>query len=183
MSDEFHLRPVPDSPEARRHARQTALDQFAFARHYTLTLLEATPRDRWYEIPANHPASIAWQVGHLCVASYGLLLFRLRGRQPEDLDWIPGKFRKAFGKGSQPRAGSEGQPTPDELLQRLAVIAEHGVSTAMGLDDDALLESIDPPYAAYPNKLGAVLFAPLHEHTHAGQIGVIRRGLGLDPIR
>jgi hypothetical protein len=48
---------------------------------------------------------------------------------------------------------------------------------------DVLLEPVDMPYAAYPVKLGAVLFCPLHEHIHAGQIGVVRRALGLEPIR
>ncbi len=35
------------------------------------------------------------------------------------------------------------------------------------------------PYAAYPNKFGALLFCPMHESIHIGQIGLIRRGLGL----
>ena len=51
------------------------------------------------------------------------------------------------------------------------------------VDPAVLLEPIDLPYAAYPNKLGAVLFCPLHEHIHAGQIGLLRRALGLEPVR
>ncbi len=48
---------------------------------------------------------------------------------------------------------------------------------------DVLLEPVDMPYAAYPIKLGAILFCPLHEHIHAGQIGIVRRTLGLQPVR
>ena len=44
---------------------------------------------------------------------------------------------------------------------------------------DVLLEPVEMPYAAYPIKLGAILFCPLHEHIHAGQIGVVRRALRL----
>jgi hypothetical protein len=31
--------------------------------------------------------------------------------------------------------------------------------------------------------LGAILFCPLHEQIHSGQIGLIRRGLGLPSVR
>ena len=51
------------------------------------------------------------------------------------------------------------------------------------VDMNVLLETVDMPYAVYPNKLGAILFCPLHEQIHAGQIGVLRRALGLDPVR
>ena len=39
------------------------------------------------------------------------------------------------------------------------------------------------PYAADPNTLGAVLFGSLHEQIHAGHGGLIRRAIGLDPVR
>jgi hypothetical protein len=39
------------------------------------------------------------------------------------------------------------------------------------------------PYAGYPTKLGALLFCPLHEMIHAGQIGLLRRLMGKPPIR
>ncbi len=48
---------------------------------------------------------------------------------------------------------------------------------------EVLLEPIEMPFAGYPCKLGAVLFCPLHEMLHAGQIGLLRRSLGLSPIR
>src|SRR5690606_10947032 len=77
--------------------RQAALGQICFARQYTIELLAATPPERWFEIPPGSVTNIAWQVGHLAVSQYGLLLFRIRGRRPEDLDLIPGRFRKAYG--------------------------------------------------------------------------------------
>ena len=51
------------------------------------------------------------------------------------------------------------------------------------IDPSVLLEPVDMPYAAYPTKLGAILFCPLHEQIHAGQIGVLRRAMGLEPVR
>ncbi|MEM9825013.1 MAG: DinB family protein [Planctomycetota bacterium] len=182
MPDEF-LPLDPPRGEAATAALRAALDQFTFARHYTRTLLDATPMDLWFQIPAGFPANVAWQVGHMTVASYGLLLFRIRGRQPEDLELIPGKFRKAYGKGSHAAEDPSGQPDPATLLEKLERVWEIARRELPALSADILAEPIDPPFAAYATKLGGILFCPLHEHTHAGQIGMLRRGLGLDPVR
>ena len=160
-----------------------AIGQIRFARDYTLELLEATPREHWFTIPAGLPTNIAWQVGHLTVSQYGLLMFRIRGRQSEDLDLIPGKFRKAYGRSSTPSDDASVQPSPDELLERLGRVFESGLGVLETVSPEVLLEPVDMPYAAYPIKLGAILFCPMHEQIHAGQIGVIRRALGLQPVR
>jgi len=159
------------------------IGQIEFARQYTLELLEATPHDRWYEIPSGCVTHVAWQVGHLAVSQYGLLMFRFRGRQPEDLDLIPGRFRKAFGRGSKPPTSSDGQPTPDELLERLAQVHTQAMEEIRQVNSTELLVPVEMPYAVYPCKLGEVLFCPLHENLHAGQIGLLRRCLGLEPVR
>lgn len=162
---------------------QSAAGQIRFARDYTLGLLDATPQDRWFEIPDGMSTNIAWQVGHLTVSQYGLLMFRLQGRRDEDLELIPGKFRKAYTRGSIPSADSAKQLNSDELIERMAAIHDRSMAVLASVDAEVLLEPIDMPYAMFPIKLGAVLFCPLHEHIHAGQIGVIRRAMGLDPVR
>jgi hypothetical protein len=174
--------PIP-SPAAAREMMRGALGQIDFARKYTLELLEMTPPEHWFRIPAGFPSNVAWQVGHITVSQYGLLMFRIRGRRPEDLDLIPGKFRKAYGRGSVPKSDETSQPAPAELLERMAKVYELAKAELAQVAPQTLLESIDLPYAAYPNKLGAILFCPLHEQIHAGQIGLLRRGLSLDPIR
>ncbi|WP_286177413.1 DinB family protein [Stieleria mannarensis] len=171
------------SPQSAAEMLTAAIGQIRFARNYTLELLDATPKEHWWTIPDGLPTNIAWQVGHLTVSQYGLLMFRIRGRQSEDLELIPGRFRKAYGRGSTPKPTAEGQPSADELLERLGRVYESGLKVLESVSPDVLLEPIDMPYAAYPVKLGAILFCPLHEHIHAGQIGLIRRALGLDPVR
>ena len=160
-----------------------AIGQIRFAREYTLGLLDATPKELWLTIPDGVPSNIAWQVGHLTVSQYGLLMFRIRGRQSEDLDLIPGRFRKAYGRGSTPCADPDAQPSADELLDRLGRVFDAGLEVLRTTSPQALLDPIDMPYAVYPIKLGAILFCPLHEQIHAGQIGVLRRALGLEPVR
>lgn len=162
---------------------RAAIGQIAFARRYTLELLQATPQDRWFEIPAGLPTNIAWQVGHMAVSQYGLLMFRIRGRRPDDVELIPGKFRKAYGRGSSPSSDRADQPSPEALLDRINRVDTLATEELRTVDAEVLLEPVDLPYAAYPIKLGAILFCPLHEHIHAGQIGLLRRALGLDPVR
>ncbi|MCC9642332.1 DinB family protein [Rhodopirellula sp. JC740] len=175
-------RPLPDLSDAIRMF-EAARGQIEFARRYSLELLEATPMDRWYEMPAGASSHVAWQVGHLAVSQYGLLMFRMRGREPEDLKLIPGKFRKTYGRGGKPPESPEGQPTPQELLDKLNRVHELSSQVLDQLDPAELLVEIEMPYAVYPCKLGAVLFCPIHEGLHAGQIGVLRRGLGLESVR
>ncbi|MFG0287942.1 MAG: DinB family protein [Rhodopirellula sp. JB044] len=162
---------------------KAAVGQIEFARQYTLELLAATPQSRWYEIPDGCVTHVAWQVGHLAVSQYGLMLFRIRGRQPEDLDLVPGRFRKTFGRGGKPPATSDGQPSPEELLAKLGEVHQQAMTEIASIDPATLLDEVDMPYAVYPCKLGAILFCPMHESIHAGQIGVTRRHLGLESVR
>ena len=171
-----------DIPTIEQH-RDLAIGQIEFARRYSLELLSNTPHDLWFTIPSNAPTNVAWQAGHLAYSQYGLLVFRQRGREPEDLELMPGTFRKKYGRGTTPDSDASSQPTPDELLQRLDVIHTRSLEVVRSIDPQVLLEEIDMPYAVYPNKLGAILFCPLHEQIHSGQIGLLRRMLGLEPIR
>lgn len=162
---------------------ESAVAQIQFARNYTLELLGATPEKDWFVIPDGLPTNLAWQVGHLAVSQYGLLMFRIRGRDPADLDLIPGRFRKAYSRQSTPSDSQEKQPTAEKLLERLEEVHRRAISEVTSTSVETLMEPVDMPYAAYPIKLGAVLFCPLHEQIHAGQIGLIRRALGHEPIR
>ncbi len=170
-----------------------AVGQIQWARRYTLELLAATPRELWFERPSvasggAEPRSlsthIGWQIGHLAVSQYGLLMFRIHGRRDEDLELIPSRFRKAFSRGSDPSLPAASQCSADELVERLEKVHRAAIDgLTSGFDANILLQQVEMPYAVYPIKLGAILFCPLHEHIHAGQIGLIRRCLGLAPVR
>lgn len=163
--------------------RDQALHQIRWARQYTRLLIESVPTELWYERPAGSPTHLAWQVGHLAVAQYGLMLFRQRGRSPGDLEIMPGWLRKQFGKGTTASETAAGMPAPEELLQLFDKIETQSHLEAAQFTATQLAEPTEMPYTAYPIKLGALLFCPIHEGLHAGQIGLLRRLLGLAPLR
>lgn len=163
--------------------RQLALGQVEFTRRYTLELLEQVDPADWWVTPPGMTSCIAWQVGHLAVSQYGLMLFRQRGRAAGDLELMPGWLRKRFGRGSLPP--SEPDPAIDarRLLDILNAIDQAARQSVAAQAVESLMEPAEMPYAVLPTKLGAILFCPLHESLHAGQIGLIRRGLGLPSVR
>lgn len=163
--------------------RDQALNQHQWARQYALQLIESVPHELWYKIPEGMPTHLAWQVGHLAVSQYGLMLFRQRGRAEGDVELMPGWLRKQFGRGSQPMQPDESNPKPEELLAKLNQIHEQSIAAVGQLTPATLREPCDMPFCVYPTKLGALMFTPVHEGIHSGQIGLIRRGLGLEPIR
>lgn len=177
-------RPISELTAAEVLAhRDSALGQMRFAREYTLQLIADVPVEIWYDMPTGAPTHLAWQIGHLAVSEYGLMLFRQRGRAEGDLELMPGWLRKKFGRGTKPISGADGQPAPEELLAVLEKIHRQSLEEAASLSVETLVTESEMPYAVFPAKLGALLFAPIHESLHAGQIGLVRRLLGSDPIR
>ncbi|HPM84627.1 MAG TPA: DinB family protein [Candidatus Anammoximicrobium sp.] len=160
-----------------------AIRQIEFARGYTLSLLDGLTAEDWFRRPTEADTHIAWQIGHLAMAEYGLCLFRIRGRQPEDLDLMSSKFRKQFSKGSQPDPEPANNPTPAELRSVLDRVHQQAAKELAACTEQQLAEPIDEPFAVTPTKLGALFFCSHHEMLHAGQIGLLRRLLGKSPLR
>ncbi|MFO0014280.1 MAG: DinB family protein [Planctomycetota bacterium] len=163
--------------------RDGMLRQMDFARQYTLGLLESVPEDLWGVQPQGFPTHFAWQVGHLAMAQYGLMLFRMRGRAEGDVALMPGWMRKRYSRGSVPATNPGDNPPKSELLACLDRIHAEAMAFAAQVPSSLLREPTEMPYTGFPIKLGALLFCPLHESIHAGQIGLLRRAHGLEPVR
>ncbi len=82
---------------------ELVLGQIRFAREYTLSLLADVGTDDWFQMPAGCSTHLAWQVGHLAMAQYGLCLFRMRGRADVDMELMSSSFRKKFSKAQRRR--------------------------------------------------------------------------------
>src|SRR5262245_51576771 len=162
---------------------ELALKQIDFARSYMLGVLAEIDQADWFVMPPGCPTHVAWQIGHLAMAEYGLCLFRQRGRQPIDMELMSSGFRKLFSRGSVPEAESSKYPPPAEIRETLERVHAQVLKEAAGFTTEQLKEPVDMPYAVEATKLGALLFCPHHEMLHAGQLGLLRRLLGKTPIR
>jgi hypothetical protein len=160
-----------------------AIGQIEFARRYMLQLVAELPEDDWFSTPDGATTHVAWQIGHLAVAEYGLCLFRMRGRQEGDAELLPSSFRKQFSKGSQPSGDRARYPAPREIREILDQVHAQAMRELPGYSAADLDQPAEEPYAMFPTRLGALIFCSMHEMMHAGQIGLLRRSMGKSPIR
>ena len=163
---------------------ESALNQIRTARMYTNDLLSHIDDDDWFRQPNEGVTSVAWQVGHLAVAQYGLALKRVRGEKTEDGQLISGDIRKQFGKGSVPVPDPSVYPSLEGIravFDRVhkQVLAEVGAMAETQLSEPAG----DPPHPMFKTKLEALHWCAQHEFIHAGQIALLRRLFGAEPLR
>ena len=160
-----------------------AIDQIRFAREYTLSLLADIDSVDWFRQPVTGISHIAWQVGHIAMAQYGLCLFRIRGRADIDTDLMSSSFRKKFSKGTTPDPDPARNPSVEEIRGVFERVFEQSMVELPGVTGPNLDEPVDMPYTAVATKFGGLLFCSHHEMLHAGQIGLLRRQLGKVPVR
>ena len=162
---------------------EVARKQIEFSRMYTRSLIADIEDELGFTVPAGCVTHVAWQVGHLSMAQYGLCLFRIRGRRSEDVELMSSAFRKKHFKGTTPDPDPARNPPVAEIREVFDRVYDQAVAEMAGYDASELQEEIDEPYVAFNTKLGALLFCSHHEMLHAGQIGLLRRLLGKAPIR
>lgn len=160
-----------------------AIQQIQFARDYTLSLLADIDDADWYRLAPGCPTHLAWQVGHLAMAEYGLCLFRQRGRAEIDRELMPSDFRKAFSRGSLPESDSTKFLPPAAIRATFDRVHYQVIQETPSFTADQLKDPVEAPFAVEATKLGSLYFCSHHEMLHAGQIGLLRRLLGKQPVR
>jgi hypothetical protein len=159
------------------------LEQLQITRAYTLELLKDTPADWWFTLPPAGVSHIGWQVGHLAMAEYRLLLDRMRPSTPADDALISPDFLKLFGKGSIPTPDPSLYPSPDSLLATLANVHEASLAQLNSMSDQDLDQPVLKPHMFVKTKYESGAWCSRHEMLHVGQIGLLRRQLGAAPTR
>lgn len=155
------------------------LEQISTARRYTQDMLSHIDLELWFRQPTEGVTHVAWQVGHLAVAQYGLALKRVRGEQPADAQLIPAEFRQAFGKGSIPQSDPANKRSVDEIRSVFDNVHAQVLAELPALPASVFEEPSDtPPHPMFKSKLGAVIWSAQHEFIHIGQIALLRRLLG-----
>jgi uncharacterized damage-inducible protein DinB len=161
---------------------QLAIDQIVFARNYTLEFLDHTPTEDWFRKPTGGISHIAWQVGHLAIAEYRLALWRIRGTQPDDAKLIPQDFVRIFGYESKPEFDSTKYPAQIEIRAVLDRVHEQVKKELKELNESEMDQPVMNPHPFAKTKLEALFWCAHHETLHAGQIGLLRRELGYEPM-
>ncbi len=160
---------------------QLARAQMTFARDYTLRILDKTPADDWFRQPPGGITHIAWQVGHIAMAEYRLVLERLRGRRPEDTGLISEEFLGLFGKGSEPQADPVRYPHVAAIRTVFDRVHDQAMLETENLPEVDLDRPLLKPHSLIQTRLQALFYCPNHKMIHAGQIALIRRFLGFAP--
>ena len=161
---------------------QLAIEQIAFARDYTLRLLDHTDVADWFRRPPGGVTHVAWQAGHLAGAEYFLALVRIRGERPEDESLIPKAFRQPFQRQSVPGFDRANYPGAAEIRAVLDRVHEQTLRELRELDDCELDQPVPKPHPIAKTKLWSLLWCSHHEMIHNGQIGLLRRQLGHPPL-
>lgn len=161
---------------------QLAIQNIQFARDYTSRLLDQTDIQLWFQQPQEGVTHIGWQVGHLAMAQYRLLLERVRGARPEDESLIPPRFLVQFGKESIPHPDAGVYPPADEIRSVFDRVHAQAIDELPQLGVHELELPPHKPHSLFNTKLGALLWCANHEALHAGQIGLLRRLLGCKPL-
>ncbi|HWA98913.1 MAG TPA: DinB family protein [Pirellulales bacterium] len=158
-----------------------ALGQIRDARDYTTNLLRDLAPDDWFRTPHDSPTHIAWQVGHLAMAQYRLLLERIRGHRASDDDLISPEFLKQFGKDSVPEFEPAKNPSIATIRATFDRVYEQALRELPEVADDQWSTEPVRPHRLFTTKLGSILWCSRHDMLHAGQIGLLRRLLGRQP--
>jgi hypothetical protein len=161
---------------------QLAIEQIAFARNYTLELLEQTPIGEWFQQPTGSVTHIGWQVGHLAFAEYRLALWRIRDQRPDDGQLFSPEFTCLFGPGSVPDPDPTKYPTQTEIRAVLDRVHGQVLRELTSLNDAQLDQPVPHPSPFAKTKLQALMWCAHHEMLHCGQIGLLRRLLGHPPL-
>lgn len=161
-----------------------AIDQISQARRYTQDLLRNIPDEHWFTAPPGGVTHVAWQVGHLAVCEYALAMKRIRGVRPDDDQFVSVEDFRLYGKGSEPVFDSAAYPSIGEIQELLRRVHQRTLYELADLDESTAAEpTSSPPHPMFNTKLGALVWCAQHEFLHAGQIGLLRRQLGLGILR
>ncbi len=160
------------------------LEDLKQARMYANDMLSHVDESLWFRQPAEGINHVAWQVGHMTIAQYGLCLKRVRGVREEDNNLFDVlEFGELFGKGSAPSPSEHDYPTPVEIRTAFNNVNAHVEREVAALDESVLSESAGPEHPMFGTKGGSLRFSAKHEMLHIGQIGLLRRFLGCTYIR
>lgn len=158
-------------------------DQILSAFEWTQTQLQnefdGIPADKFLHQPfpgANHAL---WTMGHLATVDQ-FFLMNFAGRDPVTFE----KHKTTFFAKSQPSPNAADYPPMDAVREYFQESRKAFRAWLESLDDATLSAPLPPEKQRFATTLGNLLARLVwHEGMHYGQLTVIRKSLGLAPIR
>lgn len=160
---------------------RAATDQIRFAREYTLHFLQDVRPDEWFQRPGG-VTHLAWQLGHLAMAQYRLVLERVRGPRPEDPGLISDEFLKTFARDSTPESEPDRYPSIERIRAVFDRVHDRTLDALTAVDPATLNQPPVKPHSIATTKGRCLYWAGQHELVHAGQIALLRRLLARPPV-
>jgi hypothetical protein len=160
---------------------ERARERIVFARDYTRCLLDGVGASQWFRMPPAGISHVAWQVGHLAYVEYRLVIMRLCGPQAER-ELLPEGFGALFGARSTPDADASRYPDVETIRAAFDRVHARALGELAACAPARLDEANDPPHPYATTKLECLYWCSSHEMLHGGQIGLLRRQLGCQPL-
>jgi len=150
------------------------------------TFLSEVPNNYFFKKSARENSNIAWQVGHLCLATYSLVV----SRTGKDKEFLPPKnFQELMehckGLGDLNRFLSPDVFTRDELMQKYADVHQMCYAVIDSLTPAELSSpKLDTPFPHKfsKTKLDIIGYAIRHEMWHCSEIEGLKREFGLNHV-
>ena len=117
------------------------------------------------------------------MAEYGLMHIRVFGMDLEDESLLTQEFRKRYDKGSTPAPDPANNHSPAEIQNVYAAVQSQTLSGLKTLPEHELDVATEPVHSMFSTKSGAIDWCVHHTYIHAGQLALLRRFLGMNPLR
>ena len=160
------------------------IDQFKLSRGKIFELLNEVPHDVWFKNAGAPNSNVAWQVGHLVLASnyhcISLVLGINEAMIQKDSFKIYMKY--CIGLGSINRSLPEGFISVEDLISDLKEVHDISITGLRNLQDSDLNRPLEPTKMKHPfakTKYEALSWAFKHDIWHCAEIENLKMNLGI----
>ncbi len=157
--------------------------RIAFTDQMFRDFIDGLEPDLWFRMPSEGVTHIAWQVGHITIANYGLGMLRIRGKKAEDASLVPESYSQLFGRGSTPSTDQSIHPSIERMVEIYKKVNDQLLTEMQEYTLEQLDEPSLPDHPLFKTKFETLIFLPYHAMMHLGQMGLLRRLSGKPPLR
>lgn len=149
-----------------------------WTRVVTLQLLNDWPADKWTFQRTPEDNHALWVMGHLAITDAWLA-----GEIGIPGVSVPESYHKMFGMGSKPAANAAEYPSADEVRGVFSECRGAVLAWLESATEAQLAASLKEKTGGFADDvLDAFLKSAWHEGWHSGQLGTLRRAMGLKSI-